>query len=269
MWKCLILLLLAVAASSLAQGDSDTVDWPSLTTNAAPESAEKKNLGVSDNSTQLAAPSADKLPIEPKAKDEPKETAAAKKEDPMQSKICQTCSCQDDIPFLVDCSNKALKVPFLFTDWPTDGLNSSIEARFDGNEFEEITQFPELPLIKLTFRKNSIKLIQKAAFKFLKSLEYLDLSENALTHDSIGGNVFEGQFSEDDYQPLQLKTLRLGYNQIHSIDKDAFNHLSTHLETLELNNNPLSVIDHQTAIAITTLRKLKVYALTPSCVTNN
>lgn len=149
------------------------------------------------------------------------------------------------------------KKPFLVSEWPNDIYGYSIEAKFDSNEYMELAQFPELSLSRLSYRGNGILFIQKAAFKFLKKLEYLDLSENGLTHESINENIFEGQFNEEDYEPIPLKTLKLGYNKIISIDKDAFNHLS-HLEILELNNNPLKVIDHQTAIAITTLRKLKV-----------
>jgi hypothetical protein len=178
-------------------------------------------------------------------------------EDPLKSHICSLCSCQGESPFVIDCNEKGLKNPFLVSEWPNNVPSTTIEAKFDSNEFIEITQFPELPLFRLSYRKNGLLVIEKAAFKFLKMLEYLDLSENSLTHDSITASVFEGPFSEDDYEPIPLKTLKLGYNKIFSIDKDAFNHLLS-LETLELNNNPIKVIDHQTAIAITSLRKLKV-----------
>lgn len=182
-------------------------------------------------------------------------------ENPFQSTICQLCTCQDVNPlFLIDCNGKSLKKPFLVSEWPNDIYGYSIEAKFDSNEYMELAQFPELSLSRLSYRGNGILFIQKAAFKFLKKLEYLDLSENGLTHESINENIFEGQFNEEDYEPIPLKTLKLGYNKIISIDKDAFNHLS-HLEILELNNNPLKVIDHQTAIAITTLRKLKILNL--------
>lgn len=178
-------------------------------------------------------------------------------EDLLQSKICETCACQDGTPSVVDCSSKSLTAPFLLPEWPQGHLISSIDARFENNNFIEVRQFPELPLLKLSFRGNGIQFIEKEAFKFLKMLEYLDLSENNLTHESLNENVFIGPFNDEDYEPIPLKTLKLGYNKIVSINNDAFKHLS-HLETLELNNNPLKVIDHQTAIAITTLRKLKV-----------
>ena len=185
-------------------------------------------------------------------------SSSSNEENPLQSHVCQLCSCQGESPFLIDCTGKGLKEPFLVSEWPHDVLSDTIDVKFDSNEFIEITQFPELPLLRLSFRGNGLLVIEKAAFKFLKMLEYLDLSENRLNHESITASVFEGPFNEDDYEPIPLKTLKLGYNKITSIDKDAFNHLPS-LETLELNNNPLKVIDHQTAIAITSLRKLKVW----------
>jgi hypothetical protein len=185
-------------------------------------------------------------------------SSSSNEENPLQSHVCQLCSCQGESPFLIDCTGKGLKKPFLVSEWPHDVLSDTIDVKFDANDFIEITQFPELPLFRLSFRGNGLLVIEKAAFKFLKMLEYLDLSENRLNHESITASVFEGPFNEDDYEPIPLKTLKLGYNKITSIDKDAFNHLPS-LETLELNNNPLKVIDHQTAIAITSLRKLKVW----------
>ena len=184
-------------------------------------------------------------------------SSSNEEENPLQCRICLICSCKGESPFLIDCNGKGLKDRFLPSEWPNNVPSNIIEAKFDSNEFIEIAQFPELPLLRLSYRKNGLIAIEQAAFKYLKVLEYLDLSENSLTHESIAANVFEGPFNEDDYEPIPLKTLKLGYNQIISIDKDAFDHLS-YLETLELNNNPLKVIDHQTAIAITSLRKLKV-----------
>lgn len=180
---------------------------------------------------------------------------------PLKSKICEVCVCQDATPFLINCTAKGLRDPFLHSDWPLAIHVSSIEVRFDSNDFVEIPQFPELPIVKLSYRSNHINMIQKGAFKFLKGLEYLDLSGNSLTRESLGSSIFEGPFNEEDNEPIPLKVLKLGYNKITSIDKDAFDHLSTHLEELELNNNRMKTIDHQTAMAITTLRKLKVILL--------
>lgn len=177
---------------------------------------------------------------------------------PLQSKICEICVCQEGSPFVINCSDKGLRDPFLHSDWPLAIHVSNIQVIFDSNNFEEIPQFPELPITKLSYRANSINFIQKEAFKYLQSLEYLDVSQNSLTHEALASSIFEGKFNDKDYEPIPLRTLKLGYNKITSIDKDAFDHLSTHLEELELNNNPMRMIDHPTAMTITTLRKLKV-----------
>lgn len=54
-----------------------------------------------------------------------------------------------------------------------------------------------------------------------------------------------------------MKVLKLGYNNIHSLLPTCFEYLKK-LETLELNNNPLSVIDQNTEIALGNLKNLQV-----------
>lgn len=259
----LVFLSAVLLTSCFAQNDSNNA------TNKSPESTQIANITISskiesstlDQTTELTKKKSttSQSPTNNTTEFTNSTTiVVTEKKDPMRSIICASCTCSEGMPFLINCSAVQLEAEFLFPDWPNDAAIYSIDAIFDGNKFDEIARFPELPILRLSYRGNSIKYIQKAAFKNLKLLEYLDLSENKLTHESINANAFEGPFNEEDYEPLPIKTLKLGYNDIHSIDKDAFNHLSTHLEILELNNNPLKVIDHQTAIAITTLRKLKV-----------
>lgn len=54
-----------------------------------------------------------------------------------------------------------------------------------------------------------------------------------------------------------LKVFKLGHNNIHSLPPDCFEYL-TNLEVLELNNNPLLVIDQNTEISLGYLTKLQV-----------
>lgn len=61
-------------------------------------------------------------------------------------------------------------------------------------------------------------------------------------------------FSNDE---AALKTLKLGYNNIHSLPPFLFEYLKN-LERLELNNNPMVVIDQNTQIALGHLKKLQV-----------
>lgn len=56
---------------------------------------------------------------------------------------------------------------------------------------------------------------------------------------------------------VALKVLRLGYNNIHSLPTDCFEYL-TNLEVLDLNNNPLFVIDQNTEISLGYLTNLQV-----------
>ena len=251
MGKKLIILLTLAVVSCWAQSESDAGLSPSpvLSLAATEDSATTQQ--------KLKTPDEPISPTVGLSTQAIAVTNSSSEQDLLESKICQVCACQDGTPAIIDCSGKSLADPFLLPEWPHSLLISSIDASFENNNFVEITQFPELPILKLSFRGNGIQFLAKEAFKFLKLLEHLDLSENNLTHESLNENVFIGPFNDEDYEPIPLRTLRLGYNKITSINNDAFNHLSD-LETLELNNNPLKVIDHQTAIAITTLRKLKV-----------
>jgi len=54
-----------------------------------------------------------------------------------------------------------------------------------------------------------------------------------------------------------LRVLKLGYNNIHSLPPNFFQYL-TKLEILELNNNPLLVIDQNTEISLGYLTNLQV-----------
>lgn len=59
------------------------------------------------------------------------------------------------------------------------------------------------------------------------------------------------------YEPIQLRHLNLAYNQIHSLQKDVFEH-TPYLEVLILEGNQLRVIDQVTQIAISSLNQLQV-----------
>lgn len=55
----------------------------------------------------------------------------------------------------------------------------------------------------------------------------------------------------------ELKSLKLGFNNIHSLSPKFFEYLSK-LEVLELSNNPLSVIDQNTELSLSYLTNLQV-----------
>lgn len=70
-------------------------------------------------------------------------------------------------------------------------------------------------------------------------------------------DVFKGPYSNQMYEPIQLRHLDLGYNQIHSLQKDVFEH-TPYLEVLILAGNQLRVLDQVTQIAISSLTQLQV-----------
>lgn len=62
----------------------------------------------------------------------------------------------------------------------------------------------------------------------------------------------------EEYEPLRsMRKLKLSYNQLHSLHQDVFEHLPE-LEELRLDGNPLTVLDHVTVVAISSLALLKV-----------
>ncbi|KAK2709596.1 hypothetical protein QYM36_013311 [Artemia franciscana] len=161
---------------------------------------------------------------------------------------------------VVDCSRVAnMQLPLLETDFSTDP-SILYDVRLEGLALDEVQVLPNASISRLSFHDNDIEDIDNGAFQYLLNLTEIDLSRNLLTFDSLGRDTFLGQFSAEEYLPLQVVVLNLGYNDLHSLNKDTFDHLPF-LEVLQLNDNPIKIIDHQTAVAITTLRNLKVLNL--------
>lgn len=81
---------------------------------------------------------------------------------------------------------------------------------------------------------------------------------NELHHTIFHGNKRLNK--EIRNEEVALKVFKLGHNNIHSLPPDCFEYL-TNLEVLELNNNPLLVIDQNTEISLGYLTKLQVSRL--------
>lgn len=256
MEKVLVLCLILVLSTVCLAQDSK----PSQATEVVPQNENAATVATPTQSRPLPENLTDQSSTTSEARIAEKKGSTVSVVDNVKSSmICQTCSCATSSmsPLVIDCTRLDLQETFPASDWPNDVLISSIAVSFGGNQFTEVRQFPPLPILRLSLRDNSINPIEKAAFKYLYMLEYLDLSRNSLTHESLTSDTFEGKYVENEYEPVPIKVLKLGYNEFHSLGKDVFDHLSEHLETLELNNNPLNTIDQQTAIALTTLRKLR------------
>uniref|UniRef100_A0A1B0CYS2 Uncharacterized protein n=1 Tax=Phlebotomus papatasi TaxID=29031 RepID=A0A1B0CYS2_PHLPP len=147
-------------------------------------------------------------------------------------------------------------------DWVPLNKSFSVHVvHFPRNYLTKVTAFPELPIQELDLSHNEIKSIEKKAFKELRELVYLDLSNNRLDSNAIHPDVFEGHYDPDEFEPLnKLRTLKLNNNNIHTLKSENFEHLP-HLRTLSLAGNPFQVIDSQSEMAITSIRYLEVLDL--------
>lgn len=114
---------------------------------------------------------------------------------------------------------------------------------------------------KLNLSFNQIAQIEDGAFANLEDLNILDLSNNHLTTENLIPKSFHGGYSATSYQPLPyLKVLKLGNNNIHSLNKDLFEH-TPYLEELYIDTNPFEIIDYSTLLAIADLSNLRVIDL--------
>jgi Leucine-rich repeat (LRR) protein len=127
---------------------------------------------------------------------------------------------------------------------------------FERNLLVHVTPFPRIVVEKLILRKNRIVKIDYRAFKELVNLTELDLSHNQLTSQQLQPHVFEGKFSMEAYEPLNLQILNLGSNVLHWLHQSLFEHLAD-LRVLNLAGNPFGVFDYRTSIAISSLSYLE------------
>ncbi|GAB0099529.1 Leucine-rich repeat [Sergentomyia squamirostris] len=173
------------------------------------------------------------------------------------SVICSSCICEKDAK-LLDCSERSFRDMLTADDWTP--LNKSFviqTVHFTRNQITKVIVFPELPIQELDLSHNEIQSIEKKAFKDLRELIYLDLSNNRLDAKAIFPDVFEGHYDPDEYEPLnKLRTLRLDNNNIHTLKSENFEHLP-HLRTLSLAGNPFQVLDSQSEMAITSIHYLE------------
>ncbi|XP_055527838.1 leucine-rich repeat neuronal protein 3-like [Wyeomyia smithii] len=172
--------------------------------------------------------------------------------------LCSTCNC-DAAKKLFDCSSAKLYKLFNMTEWLT--LNASGVATdtmlLDRNGIASVPQFPLLDVKILDLSHNNISTIAKKAFIGLSNLEVLDLSYNMLTSNNLIPEIFEGSYNPDEYLPLEkLRVLRLGNNQLHSLDQDLFEHMPN-LEELSLVSNVFKVIDRLSETAIASVKTLR------------
>jgi len=174
--------------------------------------------------------------------------------------ICAKCNCDVENK-LIDCSQLKLLTLFSENDWIA--LNNSgpfvyETVTFAGNNINNLTRFPELPIKYLNLSRNVIAYIEPRAFYDLVNLTSLDLSHNRITSDILKPTIFEGRYNSGLYEPLlDLRVLRLSNNEIHTLDSDIFGHLSF-LQELYINDNPMQKIDRNAEIALVKVSTLKI-----------
>eukprot|EP00099_Drosophila_melanogaster_P024797 NP_723576.1 uncharacterized protein Dmel_CG5096 [Drosophila melanogaster] len=176
----------------------------------------------------------------------------------IDSKLCKKCNCYIDTN-LLDCSEK-LQDWLSAEDWE-DLTNGNVVFKTINLEHNNLTSVPILPkydVENLYLANNQIDSISVGAFQNLTELVTLDLSHNRLTSKVLVPDVFKGPFTVQDFESLEnLKTLNLGYNDLHSLDADLFEHIP-HIEELVLCSNSFHVIDQLSETAISGLQSLKI-----------
>ncbi|XP_044316016.1 insulin-like growth factor-binding protein complex acid labile subunit [Drosophila rhopaloa] len=191
------------------------------------------------------------------------ETSSAKPESPKektnvkQSKLCKKCIC-DFKNSLLDCSEK-LQEWLSTEEWEvlTNGNFVFKTINLEHNNLTSISILPKYDVENLYLANNQIDSIAVGAFQNLTELTVLDLSHNRLTSKVLIPDVFKGPYSVNDFEPLgKLKTLNLGYNDLHSLDADLFEHIR-YLEELVLCKNSFHLIDQLSETAISGLLSLK------------
>lgn len=108
---------------------------------------------------------------------------------------------------------------------------------------------------------NQIIKIEDGAFSNLTNLIILDLSNNHLVTSSLTIETFRGKYDPSTLLPMKhLKILKLGNNNLHSLDPDVFDHFPN-LEELYLDTNPFKILDLGSMMAINSVTELKLLDL--------
>uniref|UniRef100_A0A182P5U0 LRRCT domain-containing protein n=1 Tax=Anopheles epiroticus TaxID=199890 RepID=A0A182P5U0_9DIPT len=182
----------------------------------------------------------------------------SKKGTPLTLKLCVECSCNIDAG-VFDCRTKQVgPKSFSLEEWQTlnksDFVVQSILLVSTG--LKEVSRFSPMNVTLLDLSHNEIATIETSCFANLTLLEVLDLSHNRLKSEALNPDIFAGHYSTIEYKPLKnLRVLRLGANELHSLNPDLFEHLPV-LEELSLELNPFKVIDQQSEIAIASVDRL-------------
>jgi len=114
--------------------------------------------------------------------------------------LCKKCECffEEITPF-IDCSSLNItKIPI--KEIPSEKLKArTVDIDLEINSISEIQSIPSnIPIERLSLRKNNISIIQNGAFESLVYLSYVDLSYNNLKN--LNREVFRGDFFQVSYE---------------------------------------------------------------------
>ncbi|XP_033236552.1 lumican isoform X1 [Drosophila pseudoobscura] len=175
-----------------------------------------------------------------------------------ENDLCKKCIC-DLENNLIDCTKK-LNSWLSNEEWNVliNGNFTFETIKLEHNNLSSIPILPTYDVKHLYIGYNQIDSIANGAFQNLSDLTSLDLSHNKLTSKVLLPDVFKGPYTVSDYKALyNLKSLNLGYNELHFLDADLFEHVPN-LEELILCSNNFQVIDGLSEVAISGLTSLKV-----------
>lgn len=134
-------------------------------------------------------------------------------------------------------------------------------ASFGSNNITTLAALPgTTSILRVSFDRSGIEHLEPGIFESTVNVTYVDFSYNFLTAAELAPDVFKGPYDNNLYEPIKLRVLNLAYNQIHSLQKDVFEH-TPYLEELNLEGNQFRVIDQVTQLAISDLGNLRVLNL--------
>lgn len=159
----------------------------------------------------------------------------------------EKCECKwSKNNFFINCTDAS--VHYVLNNWPEN--KTKITGIFSKNDILRLEKFPSSKAeIELTFDHSNIKELGSGLFEDCINTKYVDLSHNYLTSEQLHSDVFKGPYNEEKFEPIGITHLNLGYNKIHSLKKNLFEHMP-HLEVLNLEGNDFTVLDIQSALSI-------------------
>ncbi|CAH0564093.1 unnamed protein product [Brassicogethes aeneus] len=170
--------------------------------------------------------------------------------------VCQKCVCtQNDPTFSINCNEKGLN--HVLANWPKMADSTkAITASFSKNSIDTLEKLPGTDkVVEVVFTYCNIQKVNPEVFTNVPKIKYVDLSHNKITSEELSPEDFRGTYVNDTWQPLDLLTLNLAYNEIHMLQNNIFEFLPK-LEELNLKGNNFRVLDEATQLAIDSLKNL-------------